>query len=263
MGILNVTPDSFYDGGVYLSKNAAVNRALQMVHEGADIIDIGGESTRPGAEPVSEEEELSRVLPVVEALVSEVNVPISIDTYKSTVASLCLEAGATIVNDISALRFDDAMMELVANYSAYVVLMHMKGTPRNMQDMPDYSDVVGEVKVFFEERITAAKSGGIAGECIILDPGIGFGKTPVHNFSILSDLERISGIGFPLLVGPSRKSFIGTTLGLPENDRLEGTAASVTAAVLNGAKIVRVHDVKEMKRVITITDSISAVRGEA
>tara|TARA_B000000460_G_scaffold245912_1_gene218315 strand:+ start:150 stop:980 length:831 start_codon:yes stop_codon:yes gene_type:complete len=263
MGILNVTPDSFYDGGVYLSKNAAVDRALQMVHEGADIIDIGGESTRPGAEPVSEEEELSRVLPVVEALVSEVNVPISIDTYKSTVASLCLEAGATIVNDISALRFDDAMMELVANYSAYVVLMHMKGTPWNMQDMPDYSDVVGEVKVFFEERITAAKSGGIAGECIILDPGIGFGKTPVHNFSILSDLERISGIGFPLLVGPSRKSFIGITLGLPENDRLEGTAASVTAAVLNGAKIVRVHDVKEMKRVITITDSISAVRGEA
>ena len=263
MGILNVTPDSFYDGGVYLSKNAAVDRALQMVHEGADIIDIGGESTRPGAEPVSEEEELSRVLPVVEALVSEVNVPISIDTYKSTVASLCLEAGATIVNDISALRFDDAMTEFVANYSAYVVLMHMKGTPLNMQDVPDYSDVVGEVGVFFEERITAAKSGGIAIERIILDPGIGFGKTPVHNFTILNDLKRISAIGFPLLVGPSRKSFIGITLDLPENERLEGTAASVTAAVLNGAKIVRVHDVKEMKRVITITDSISAVRGEA
>ena len=263
MGILNVTPDSFYDGGVYLSKNAAVDRALQMVHEGADIIDIGGESTRPGAEPVSEEEELSRVLPVVEALVSEVNVPISIDTYKSTVASLCLEAGATIVNDISALRFDDAMMELVANYSAYVVLMHMKGTPQNMQDAPDYSDVVSEIEVFFEERITAAKSGGIPRKRIILDPGIGFGKTPVHNFTILSDLKRISGLGFPLLVGPSRKSFIGITLNLPENERLEGTAASVTAAVLNGAKIVRVHDVKEMKRVITITDSISAVRGEA
>jgi len=263
MAILNVTPDSFSDGGLYLSKNAAVDRALQMVHEGADIIDIGGESTRPGAEPVSEEEELSRVLPVVEALVSEVNVPISIDTYKSTVANLCLEAGASIVNDISALRFDDAMTELVANYSTYVVLMHMKGTPRNMQDAPDYSDVVGEVEVFFEERITAAKSGGIARERIILDPGIGFGKTPVHNFTILSDLERISGLGFPLLVGPSRKSFIGITLDLPENERLEGTAASVTAAVLNGAKIVRVHDVKEMKRVITITDSISAVRGEA
>ena len=263
MGILNVTPDSFSDGGLYLSKNEAVDRALQMVHEGADIIDIGGESTRPGAEPVSEEEELSRVLPVVEALVSEVNVPISIDTYKSTVANLCFEAGASIINDISALRFDDAMTELVANYSAYVVLMHMKGTPRNMQDAPDYSDVVGEVKVFFEERITAAKSSGIARKHIILDPGIGFGKTPIHNFTILSDLERISVLGFPLLVGPSRKSFIGTTLDLPENERLEGTAASVTAAVLNGAKIVRVHDVKEMKRVITITDSISAVRGEA
>ena len=155
------------------------------------------------------------------------------------------------------------MTELVANYSAYVVLMHMKGTPQNMQDAPDYSDVVGEVKVFFEERITAAKSSGIARKRIILDPGIGFGKTPIHNFTILSDLERISVLGFPLLIGPSRKSFIGTTLDLPENERLEGTAASVTAAVLNGAKIVRVHDVKEMKRVITITDSIFAVRGEA
>jgi dihydropteroate synthase len=263
MGVLNVTPDSFSDGGEYFRIDAAVDRALQMAKEGAQIIDIGGESSRPGAEPVSEEEELNRVLPVVEALVSEVNIPISIDTYKSIVARSCLEAGASIVNDISALRFDDAITELVAEYNAYVVLMHMKGTPRNMQNSPDYGDVMGEIEAFFEERITTAESGGIARESIILDPGIGFGKTPFHNFTILSQLERFSSLGLPLLVGPSRKSFIGMTLDLPENERLEGTAASVTAAVLNGAKIVRVHDVKEMKRVITIADSISAVGSEA
>ncbi|HHZ80391.1 MAG TPA: dihydropteroate synthase [Candidatus Marinimicrobia bacterium] len=263
MGVLNVTPDSFSDGGEYFRIDAAVDRALQMAKEGAQIIDIGGESSRPGAEPVSEEEELNRVLPVVEALVSEVNIPISIDTYKSIVARSCLEAGASIVNDISALRFDDAITELVAEYNAYVVLMHMKGTPRNMQNSPDYGDVMGEIEAFFEERITAAESGGIARESIILDPGIGFGKTPFHNFTILSQLERFSSLGLPLLVGPSRKSFIGMTLDLPENERLEGTAASVTAAVLNGAKIVRVHDVKEMKRVITIADSISVVGSEA
>ncbi len=263
MGVLNVTPDSFSDGGEYFRIDAAVDRALQMAKEGAQIIDIGGESSRPGAEPVSEEEELNRVLPVVEALVSEVNIPISIDTYKSIVARSCLEAGASIVNDISALRFDDAITELVAEYNAYVVLMHMKGTPRNMQNSPDYGDVMGEIEAFFEERITAAESGGIARESIILDPGIGFGKTTFHNFTILSHLERLSSLGLPLLVGPSRKSFIGMTLDLPENERLEGTAASVTAAVLNGAKIVRVHDVKEMKRVITIADSISVVGSEA
>lgn len=263
MGILNVTPDSFSDGGQFIDKDTAVAHALQMVDEGADIIDVGGESTRPGAPPVPEDEELRRVVPVVETLTEELHIPVSVDTYKSNVARRCLEAGAAIVNDISALRFDDAMAGVVTEFGAFVVLMHMKGTPRSMQDAPEYADVVGEINAFFEDRVNAAEAAGIPKERIILDPGIGFGKTALHNFVILSELEKFTSLGPPLLVGPSRKSFIGMTLNLPENERLEGTAASVTAAVLNGAKIVRVHDVKEMKRVITIADSIRAARAEA
>ncbi len=256
MGILNITPDSFSDGGNFLSPVAAVDRALQMVEEGADILDIGGESSRPGAEPISADEELDRLLPVIEELATALFIPISVDTYKSAVAEACLKRGAVIVNDISALRFDNSMASVVKKFKAHVVMMHMKGTPRNMQEAPDYGDVTAEINTFFKERIEHAIASGINRGRLILDPGIGFGKSPMHNFTVLRDLQHFTDFGLPLLVGPSRKSFIGMTLDLPESERLEGTAASVTASVLNGAKIVRVHDVKEMKRVVTIADSI-------
>ena len=263
MGILNITPDSFSDGGEFLSPETAAARALQMVEEGADILDIGGESSRPGAEPVSAEKEMARLIPVLEELVPQISVPISIDTCKAEVAEACLKRGASIVNDISALRFDESMAAVAEKCKAQVVLMHMKGTPRDMQCAPDYGDVTAEINTFFEERIEYATSSGIERSRLILDPGIGFGKSPVHNFTILRDLRRFSDLGLPLMVGPSRKSFIGMTLDLPESERLEGTSASVTAAVLNGADIVRVHDVKEMKRVVTIADSIHRIGAEA
>ncbi|MBH31286.1 MAG: dihydropteroate synthase [Candidatus Marinimicrobia bacterium] len=256
MGILNITPDSFSDGGDFLSPEAAADRALQMVREGVDILDIGGESSRPGAEPVSADEELDRLLPVIEELAPVLSIPISVDTYKSPVAKACLERGASIINDISALRFDHSMASVVTEFKSHVVLMHMKGTPRNMQEAPDYGDVTAEINTFFEERIEYAIASGINRERLILDPGIGFGKSPIHNFTVLRDLQHFADFAMPVLVGPSRKSFIGMTLDLPESERLEGTAASVTASVLNGAQIVRVHDVKEMKRVVTVADSI-------
>jgi dihydropteroate synthase len=263
MGILNITPDSFSDGGDFLSPKAAAVRALQMVEEGADILDLGGESSRPGAEPVSAAEELDRMLPVIEELAPVLSIPISVDTYKSTVAEACLERGASIVNDISALRFDSSMATVVKKFKAHVVLMHMKGTPRNMQQATDYGDVTAEINTFFEERIEYAIASGINRGRLILDPGIGFGKSAIHNFTVLRDLQHFTDFNLPLLVGPSRKSFIGITLDLPESERLEGTAASVTASVLNGANIVRVHDVKEMKRVVTIADSIHRLGAEA
>ncbi|MEE2876950.1 MAG: dihydropteroate synthase [Candidatus Neomarinimicrobiota bacterium] len=263
MGILNVTPDSFSDGGEFLSPQLAVDRAFQMVEEGADILDIGGESSRPGAEPIPAAQEMERLLPVIEELAPVISVPISVDTYKSSVAEACLERGSTIINDISALRFDECMADVTKKFNAYVVLMHLKGTPNDMQRAPDYGDVTGELKAFFEERIEFATSLGIERDKLILDPGIGFGKSSVHNFTILHDLQCFLDLGLPLLVGPSRKSFIGMTLDLPESERLEGTAASVTASVLNGARIVRVHDVKEMKRVVTIADSILRIGAAA
>lgn len=257
MGILNVTPDSFYDGGRYAQKEAAIQRALQMVEEGADILDIGGESTRPGSQPVPEEEEMRRVLPVIEAVREQVDVPISIDTTKSRVAEQALRAGACMVNDISGLGFDPCMAEVVAQCGALCCIMHIQGTPQTMQQNPRYDDVIGDISCYFEERLALAERAGIPRDHIWLDPGIGFGKTVEHNLEILRRLREFTAFGLPLLIGTSRKSFIGKVLdNLPPEERLEGTAATVAIAIMNGANAVRVHDVKEMVRVARMTDAV-------
>jgi len=257
MGILNVTPDSFYDGGRYARAEAAVQRALQMVQDGADIVDIGGESTRPGSQPVPEEEELRRVLPVIEAVRGQVDVPISIDTTKSRVAERALQAGACMVNDISGLGFDPRMAEVVARHGALCCVMHIQGTPQTMQQNPQYEDVVRDISRYFEERLALAERAGILRENIWLDPGIGFGKTVEHNLEILRRLREFTAFGLPILIGTSRKSFIGKILGdLPPEERLEGTAATVAIAIMNGANAVRVHDVREMVRVARMTDAV-------
>lgn len=265
MGILNVTPDSFSDGGQFFSFESALERARQLIREGADIIDIGGESTRPGAEPVPQEEELRRVIPVIRAIRRESSIPISIDTYKARVAEAALEAGANIINDISALRFDPQMVKIVAQARVPVVLMHMQGEPRTMQQNPTYTDVVREIKEFLAERIAFARAHNI--EKIIIDPGIGFGKTVAHNIEILRRLGELKELGYPILIGTSRKSFIGKLGGteenpLPVHERLEGTIASNVIAVLNGAHIVRVHDVAAMKKALTIVDAVCYAVGE-
>lgn len=254
MGILNVTPDSFYDGGKYYDVDSAVRRGLKMVEEEVDFIDVGGESTRPGAEPISVEEELRRVLPVIERLAKVTDVPISIDTYKSDVAERALDAGAVIVNDISGLNFDPRMIDVVARYRASVVIMHIKGTPKDMQQNPEYKSVIEEICLYFQEAIKRAKQKGI--DQIIIDPGIGFGKKLIHNLTILKQLNEFRQLGYPLLVGPSRKSFIGAILDVPVGNRLEGTAAATAISIMNGANIVRVHDVKAMKRVARVVDAI-------
>jgi len=257
MGILNVTPDSFYDGGRYARAEAAVQHALQMVQDGADIVDIGGESTRPGSQPVPEEEELRRVLPVIEAVRGQVDVPISIDTTKSRVAERALQAGACMVNDISGLGFDPRMAEVVARHGALCCVMHIQGTPQTMQQNPQYEDVVRDISRYFEERLALAERAGILRENIWLDPGIGFGKTVEHNLEILRRLREFTAFGLPILIGTSRKSFIGKILGdLPPEERLEGTAATVAIAIMNGANAVRVHDVREMVRVARMTDAV-------
>jgi len=256
MGILNVTPDSFYDGKRYFDANAAVERALAMAEDGADIIDIGGESTRPGAEPVSAEEELRRVMPVLEKVVEKISVPVSIDTYKADVAKRALDAGARIVNDVSALRFDARMVEVVAERGAYVVLMHMRGTPRDMQENPVYDDVVAEVKEFLAERTQFAARNGIDGGKIIIDPGIGFGKKLEHNLELLGRLSEFLELEKPVLVGTSRKSFIGQLVGVPAEERFPGTAASVALAIREGASMVRVHDVREAVQVVRVAEAI-------
>lgn len=254
MGILNLTPDSFSDGGRFFDPERAIGRGLEMIGEGADFVDIGGESTRPGSEAVPAAEELRRVLPVVEALAKRAEVPISIDTYKTDVAAAALDAGAVIVNDISGLHFDPPLADVIARKNASVVLMHIKGAPRTMQLDPQYVDVVNEVKSYLGDAIRLAEAKGI--EQIIIDPGIGFGKTVQHNLELIRRLNEFSAMGYPVLVGPSRKSFIGTILDLPVERRLEGTAGAVAASIMNGANIVRVHDVKEMKRVAQIVDAI-------
>ena len=256
MGVLNVTPDSFSDGGLYLRTEDAVRRAEEMAQEGADIIDIGGESSRPGAEPVPLEEELRRVIPVVREVARRLPVPISVDTYKAEVARRALEEGASIVNDISALRFDPDMADVVAEREAPVVLMHMKGTPRDMQRNPYYEDVLGEVEGFLRERKEAAVGMGIPEENIILDPGIGFGKRVQDNLQLLKNLDRLVALGSPVLVGTSRKSFIGAVLDLPVEERLEGTLATLVLAVAKGAKILRVHDVKPAVRAVRMAEAI-------
>ena len=256
IGILNVTPDSFSDGGSFLLPDRALAQAETMAEEGADLIDVGGESSRPGSDPVLVEEELRRVIPVIEQIAKHISLPISIDTYKAEVARQALSAGAQMINDISALRQDPEMAEVVSKEEAPVVLMHMKGTPRTMQQNPRYESVIDEIKRFFTERLRVAEQAGISRERIILDPGIGFGKTTAHNLEIIRSLSRMRSLDRPILIGPSRKSFIGNILNLPVQDRIEGTAVAVTAAVMAGASMVRVHDVKPMVRVVRLADSI-------
>ena len=256
IGILNVTPDSFSDGGSFLLPDQALARAEAMAEEGADLIDVGGESSRPGSVPVSVEEELRRVIPVIEQIAKHISLPISIDTCKSEVARQALSAGAQMINDISALQQDPEMAKVVSREEAPVVLMHMKGTPRTMQQNPRYESVIDEINRFFTERIRVAEQAGISRERIILDPGIGFGKATDHNLEIIRSLSQMGSLDRPILIGPSRKSFIGHILNLPVQDRIEGTAVAVTAAVLAGASMVRVHDVKQMVRVVRLADSI-------
>jgi dihydropteroate synthase len=256
MGILNVTPDSFSDGNKYLDAKDAVMRARQMLAEGADIIDIGGESTRPGAEPVAAAEEIKRVVPVIERLTAETDALISIDTYKAAVAKAALKAGAAMINDISALRFDAEMVGVVAENKCPIVMMHILGTPRDMQKNPTYSDLMGEILASLEEGLAIGKRAGILLEQIIVDPGIGFGKTTENNLEIVKRLREIKVLGRPILIGVSRKAFIGSVLDLPTDERVEGTAAVVAVAIANGADFIRVHDVKEMKRVAKMVDAI-------
>jgi dihydropteroate synthase len=257
MGVINVTPDSFYDGGKRFDSARAVADGFEMIDSGAEILDIGGESTRPGAQPVSLDEELRRVLPVIRELRKESDVPISIDTYKEAVARAALDAGADIVNDISALRFDPAMAALVAREGVPLILMHMQGVPRTMQREPHYRDVVGEVRDFLAERVRSANQAGIAQEQIIIDPGIGFGKTLTHNLALLKNLQSLKSLGQPLLIGVSRKAFIGKILNAaaPE-ERLEGSLAAAVASALTGANILRVHDVSETVRALRVADAI-------
>jgi len=259
MGILNVTPDSFSDGGMYYDATQAIEFALQMAEEGADIIDVGGESTRPGAKTVELQKECDRILPVIEGIRTKSDILISIDTYKSEVARQSIATGAGMVNDISGMTFDPNMVDIIKESGLPVVIMHIKGTPKNMQKNPYYEDLMQELTEYFEERKKFARAKGILDQQIILDPGIGFGKRPQDNFQLLRELKKIVDMGFPVLIGPSKKSFIGLTLDLPVDQRLEGTAAAVTTGILKGARIVRVHDVKEMKRVALITDSIRGI----
>jgi dihydropteroate synthase len=256
MGVLNVTPDSFSDGGLYADTDAAIRHGLRMSEDGADVIDVGGESTRPGAEAVSAEEELSRVIPVIQALCDQTGIPISVDTYKPEVAREALDAGAGIINDIMGLA-DPEMRSLAAERRVPSILMHMKGTPRTMQEDPVYEDVISEIMAFLRERVEAVVGAGLPREYLIVDPGIGFGKTAEHNLEIIRKLADLKSIGLPILIGPSRKAFIGKVLGdLPPTERLEGTAAAVALSIANGANIVRVHDVKEMVRVARVSDAV-------
>jgi len=261
MGVLNITPDSFSDGGRYLKPEQARLQTLEILQSGADIIDIGAESSRPGAEPVSARDELGRLEPVLPAACSGDRCPVSIDTYKAATARWAVARGAAVVNDITALRGDRDMVEVVAESGTFVVLMHMLGTPSTMQTAPKYADVVDDLKSFFDERIEFAASHGVAHSRILIDPGIGFGKTVQHNLEMLRRLDEFNSFGCPVVVGPSRKSFIGAVLDLPVDERLEGTAASVACAVMNGARVVRVHDVKQMVRVVRLVDAVLGRNG--
>jgi dihydropteroate synthase len=261
MGILNITPDSFSDGGRFFDPDSAIHRGIQMAEDGADIIDIGGESARPGADPITIEEELRRTIPVIEILSKKIRIPISIDTYKAEVAKSALDAGAEIVNDISGLRYDPGMPKVVAEYKAPVVIMHMKGTPKDMQKAPVYDALIPEIMDYLREGIRIAMEAGIPEDKIIVDPGIGFGKRFEHNLEIIHNLCEFSLLEKPLLVGPSRKGFIGKILGdVPPGERFEGTAAAVAISIFNGAHIIRVHDVKEMAKVAAVADAIKRIR---
>ena len=256
MGILNITPDSFSDGGDFFEKNIAIDRALEMVEQGAEIIDIGGESTRPFSDPVSLKEEISRVIPVIEGICKESDVCISIDTTKSKVASEALEAGASLINDISAMEIDSLMVDVALKFNCPIVLMHMKGIPKNMQDNPQYQSLISDIKEYLLARIDFVVSKGIDRNKIIIDPGIGFGKTVENNFEIINNLDQFVKMNFPVLLGASRKSFIGASLNLPEKDRLEGSIAANIIGLQKGAKIFRVHDVVETNRAMVIANKI-------
>ena len=258
MGVLNVTPDSFSDGGRFFEWTRAVEQGRRLAEEGADILDVGGESTRPGSGPVPEEEELRRVIPVIEALRPKISIPISIDTRKAAVAERALQSGAEMVNDISALRFDERMAEVVSRWKVPVVLMHMRGTPETMQADPHYDDLIGEIREFFRERTDSAVSRGISRDRIILDPGIGFGKSveEKHNLILLKELRSFRVLNQPLMIGTSRKAFLGRILNLPPEEREEGTLASIAVAVQNGANIVRVHEVRRARRAVQVADAI-------
>jgi dihydropteroate synthase len=256
MGVLNVTPDSFSDGGLFYDTQAAIRRGVEMAGQGAGIIDIGGESTRPGALSVAAAEQIRRVVPVIKALKGKISVPISVDTSSAEVAQAAVKAGAVIINDISGLRADKGLARVAARYKTGCVIMHIRGTPRTMQKAPCYKDLMGEICAWLKEGIGIARAAGISEERIVIDPGIGFGKTARHNLKILRELAVLNRLNRPILVGPSRKSFIGRVLAAPPDERIMGTAASVTIAIANGAHIIRVHDVSQMAQVARLTDAI-------
>jgi dihydropteroate synthase len=257
MGVVNVTPDSFFDGGRFDDPQRAVAHAVRLVEEGAALLDIGAESTRPGALPVDEQEERRRLIPVVAALAKAVSVPISVDTSKAEVARAAIDAGAVMINDVTALRGDRAMVDVAAQTGAGLVLMHMQGTPETMQQAPHYDDVVGEIAQFLAERARFAVDHGVSQDRIVLDPGIGFGKTLDHNLDLLANLHVFAQLGFPLLVGPSRKGFIGQLTHQSVEARAWGTAGVVALAVQQGANILRVHDVGPMKDVVSVAFAIT------
>jgi dihydropteroate synthase len=255
MGIVNVTPDSFSDGGHYIATEAAVGHALALIDQGADILDIGGESTRPNANPVSLEDELDRVIPVIKALSKRINIPISIDTYKPKVMLAAIEAGASIVNDVRALQ-DEGGLEVIANSNVGVCLMHMQGSPQTMQSNPQYQNVVSEVKAFLANRLQVTIQAGVGANRILLDPGFGFGKTRGHNILLIQHLESFAELGQPLLVGLSRKSVLGQVSGGDVDERLFASIAASTIAAMKGAKILRVHDVKETKQALKVVSAL-------
>ncbi|HXW68712.1 MAG TPA: dihydropteroate synthase [Dissulfurispiraceae bacterium] len=257
MGVLNITPDSFSDGGFFFDKEKAVRQAHYLIDNGADILDIGGESTRPGAAALPAAEELKRTIPVIQAVARSVHIPVSIDTCKAEVARRALDAGASMVNDISGLRFDPAMSHVVAEYGVPVIVMHIKGTPKDMQENPVYEALIPEILDYLRCSIRLAADSGIPEERVVIDPGIGFGKTFYHNLEIIKNLKEFTLLGRPVAIGVSRKAFIGKLLGgAPPSARMEGTAAAVAVSIVNGAHIVRVHDVKEMTKVARVADAI-------
>jgi dihydropteroate synthase len=256
MGILNVTPDSFSDGGRYLNPDDAVVHALTMVEQGADVLDIGAESSKPGAIPIDEEEERRRLIPIVRAVCRRISIPVSIDTTKASIAEQALDVGAAMINDISALRFDMRMGAVVAKSGAGVILMHMRGHPQTMQHAAQYVDVVEEVRQFLKARVEAAKAMGIPPERILLDPGIGFGKNCRHNLTLLNQLDTLCTLGPPMIVGVSRKAFIGKILNRTIDERLMGTAGAVAVAIMKGARMVRVHDVAPIRDAVRMIEAI-------
>jgi dihydropteroate synthase len=260
MGVVNVTPDSFSDGGRFFDTEKAVEQVIRLAEDGADIIDIGGQSTRPGSEPVSESEELDRILPVIEKVISHLTIPISVDTTRVKVAKKVLKKKVHIINDISGLHYEPELAKVVKEFQAGMVLMHIREQPKTMQNNTEYSDLFGEISNYLKEGISTATKAGISRNQLVIDPGIGFGKSLMDNYRLIDRLELFRPLGCPIMIGPSRKSFIGNVLDLPANQRIWGTAAAVACAVLRGADIVRVHDVKEMVQVVKICDMFKEVR---